>query len=143
MDSMNLIHQIQPRLKAMNAKIIFSTILTTLALTACSITPTDPNSPIVIEQHKNISAEPSTKHNLARLIKQKDNCVIEFTGNFETGKATEHWIFKGDQLISAFSNVDADIEKTHTIFDIQDAEKLSNFNALKKNFNASSLEICN
>lgn len=143
MDSINLIHQIQPRLKAMNAKIIFSTILTTLALTACSITPTDPNAPIVIEQHKNISAEPSTKHNLARLIKQKDNCVIEFTGNFETGKATEHWIFKGDQLISAFSNVDADIEKTHTIFDIQDAEKLSNFNALKKNFNASSLEICN
>ena len=143
MYSINLIHQIQPRLKAMNAKIIFSTILTTLALTACSITPTDPNSPIVIEQHKNISAEPSTKHNLARLIKQKDNCVIEFTGNFETGKATEHWIFKGDQLISAFSNVDADIEKTHTIFDIQDAEKLSNFNALKKNFNASSLEICN
>lgn len=143
MDSINLIHQIQPRLKAMNAKIIFSTILTTLALTACSITPTDPNSPIVIEQHKNISAEPSTKHNLARLIKQKDNCVIEFIGNFETGKATEHWIFKGDQLISAFSNVDADIEKTHTIFDIQDAEKLSNFNALKKNFNASSLEICN
>lgn len=143
MDSINLIHQIQPRLKAMNAKIIFSTILTTLALAACSITPTDPNAPIVIEQHKNISAEPSTKHNLARLIKQKDNCVIEFTGNFETGKATEHWIFKGDQLISAFSNVDADIEKTHTIFDIQDAEKLSNFNALKKNFNASSLEICN
>lgn len=143
MDSINLIHQIQPRLKAMNAKIIFSTILTTLALTACSITPTDPNAPIVIEQHKNISAEPSTKHNLARLIKQKDNCVIEFIGNFETGKATELWIFKGDQLISAFSNVDADIEKTHTIFDIQDAEKLSNFNALKKNFNASSLEICN
>ena len=143
MDSINLIHQIQPRLKAMNAKIILSSILTTLALTACSITPTDPNAPIVIEQHKNISAEPSTKHNLARLIKQKDNCVIEFIGNFETGKATEHWIFKGDQLISAFSNVDADIEKTHTIFDIQDAEKLSNFNALKKNFNASSLEICN
>ena len=112
-------------------------------LTACSTTPTNPNAPVVLEQHKNISAEPATKHNLARLIKQKDNCVIEFTGNFETGKAIEHWIFKGDQLISAFSNVDADIEKTHTIFDIQDAEKLSNFNALKKNFNASSLEICN
>ena len=112
-------------------------------LTACSTTPTNPNAPVVLEQHKNISAEPATKHNLARLIKQKDNCVIEFTGNFETGKATEHWIFKGDQLISAFSNVDADIEKTHTIFDIQDADKIKNFNALKKNFNASSLEICN
>ena len=112
-------------------------------LTACSTTPTNPNAPVVLEQHKNISAEPATKHNLARLIKQKDNCVIEFTGNFETGKATEHWIFKGDQLISAFSNVDADIEKKHTIFDIQDADKIKNFNALKKNFNASSLEICN
>ena len=127
----------------MKVKIIVANILTTLLLTACSTTPTNPNTPIVLEQHKNISAEPTTKHNLARLIKQKDNCVIEFTGNFETGKATEHWIFKGDQLISAFSNVDADIEKTHTIFDIQDAHKIKNFNALKKNFNASSLEICN
>ena len=126
----------------MKVKIIVANILTTLLLTACSTTPTNPNTPIVLEQHKNISAEPTTKHNLARLIKQKDNCVIEFTGNFETGKATEHWIFKGDQLISAFSNVDADIEKTHTIFDIQDANKIKNFNALKKNFNASSLEIC-
>ena len=127
----------------MNLKTICLTTFACLSLTACSTTPTNPNEPIVLEQHKNISAEPSTKHNLARLIKQKDNCVIEFIGNFETGKATELWIFKGDQLISAFSNVDADIEKTHTIFDIQDAEKLSNFNALKKNFNASSLEICN
>ena len=72
----------------MNSKIIISTILTPLTLTACSTTPTNPNAPIVIEQHRNISAEPTTKHNLARLIKQKDNCVIEFTGNFETGKAT-------------------------------------------------------
>ena len=127
----------------MNSKIIISILFTTTVITACSTTPTTPNAPVVLEQHKNISAEPSTKHNLARLIKQKDNCVIEFTGNFETGKATEHWIFKGDQLISAFSNVDADIEKTHTIFDIQDADKIKNFNALKKNFNASSLEICN
>ena len=127
----------------MTAKIILSTIFITATLTACTTTPTASNGPTVLEQHKNISAEPSTKHNLARLIKQTDNCVIEFIGNFETGKATEHWIFKGDQLISAFSNVDADIEKTHTIFDIQDADKLSNFNALKKNFNASSLEICN
>ena len=126
----------------MDSKIILSSILTTLALSACSTTPTNPNAPVVLEQHKNISAEPSTKHNLARLIKQKDNCVIEFTGNFETGIASEYWIFKGDQLISAFSNVDADIEKTHTIFDIQDADKIKNFNALKKNFNASSLEIC-
>lgn len=126
----------------MNPKIILSIALTTIAVTACSTTPTNPNTPIVLEQHKNISAEPTTKHNLARLIKQKDNCVIEFTGNFETGKATEHWIFKGDQLISAFSNIEANVENKQTVFDPKDADKINNFNALKKNFNASALEIC-
>ncbi len=126
----------------MKVKIIVANILTTLLLTACSTTPTNPNTPIVLEQHKNISAEPTTKHNLARLIKQKDNCVIEFTGNFETGKATEHWIFKGDQLISAFSNIEGNVENKQTVFDPKDADKINNFNALKKNFNASALEIC-
>ena len=126
----------------MNPKIILSIALTTIAVTACCTTPTNPNTPIVLEQHKNISAEPTTKHNLARLIKQKDNCVIEFTGNFETGKAIEHWIFKGDQLISAFSNIEANVENKQTVFDPKDADKINNFNALKKNFNASALEIC-
>ncbi|MDV8154806.1 hypothetical protein [Acinetobacter bereziniae] len=127
----------------MTKKIIFPAILMTLALSACSTTPTNPNAPTVLEQHKNISAEPNTKHNLARLIRQTDNCVIEFTGNFETGKATEHWIFKGEQLISAFSNVDADIEQKQTVFDPKDAEKLKNFNSLKNNFKAANLEKCN
>ncbi|WP_111860978.1 hypothetical protein [Acinetobacter sp. CFCC 10889] len=126
----------------MNAKIILSTIFITATLTACSTTPTNPNTPVVLEQHKNISAEPSTKHNLARLIKQKDNCVIEFTGNFETGKATEHWIFKGDQLISAFSNIDAEVENKQTVFDPNDAEKVKNFELLKKNFKAENLAKC-
>lgn len=127
----------------MTKKIIFPAILMTLALSACSTTPSNPNAPTVLEQHKNISAEPNTKHNLARLIRQTDNCVIEFTGNFETGKATEHWIFKGEQLISAFSNVDADIEQKQTVFDPKDAEKLKNFNSLKNNFKVSNLEKCN
>ena len=126
----------------MNLKFASTTLLCISALTACSTTPTNPNAPVVLEQHKNISAEPSTKHNLARLIKQKDNCVIEFTGNFETGKATEHWIFKGDQLISAFSNVNAEVENKQTVFDIQDTEKLKNFAALQKNFKATNLEKC-
>ena len=126
----------------MNPKIILSIALTTIAVTACSTTPTNPNTPIVLEQHKNISAEPTTKHNLARLIKQKDNCVIEFTGNFETGKAIEHWIFKGDQLISVFSNIEANVENKQPVFDPKDTDKINNFNALKKNFNASALEIC-
>jgi hypothetical protein len=127
----------------MTKKIIFSSIFMTLTLSACSTTPLNPNAPTVLEQHKNISAEPSTKHNLAKLIKQTDNCVIEFTGNFETGKATEHWIFKGDQLISAFSNVDAEVENKQTVFDPKDAEKLKNFNSLKNNFKAANLEKCN
>jgi len=140
----------------MNSKILLSVPLIAIVLTACSTTPTNPNAPTVLEQHKNISAEPSTKHNLAKLIKQTDNCVIEFTGNFETGKATEHWIFKGeqlistehwifkgDQLISAFSNVDAEVENKQTVFDPKDAEKLKNFNSLKNNFKTSNLEKCN
>lgn len=126
----------------MNLKFASATLLCISALTACSTTPTNPNTPVVLEQHKNISAEPSTKHNLARLIKQTDNCVIEFTGNFETGKATEHWIFKGDQLISAFSNIDAEVENKQTVFDPNDAEKVKNFELLKKNFKAKNLEKC-
>ena len=125
----------------MKFKGLFLTIF--IALTACSTTPTNPNAPVVLEQHKNISAEPSTKHNLARLIQQKDNCVIEFTGNFETGKATEHWIFKGDQLISAFSNVDSEVEKKQTVFNPEDTEKLKNFDSLKNNFKTSNLQKCN
>ena len=127
----------------MNSKILLSVPLIAIALTACSTTPTNPNTPTILEQHKNISAEPNTKHNLAKLIKQTDNCVIEFTGNFETGKATEHWIFKGEQLISAFSNVDAEVENKQTVFDPKDAEKLKNFNSLKNNFKTSNLEKCN
>ena len=126
----------------MKFKLILLTSFLTFTLTACSTTPTNPNAPVVLEQHKNISAEPSTKHNLARLIKQTDNCVIEFTGNFETGKATEHWIFKGDQLISAFSNIDAEVENKQTVFDPNDAEKVKNFELLKKNFKATNLEKC-
>ena len=127
----------------MNPKIVLSTVLIAFSLTACSTTPTNPNAPVVLEQHKNISAEPATKHNLARLIKQKDNCLIEFTGNFETGKATEYWIFNGDQLISAFSNVKADVENTQTVFDVQSPEKIKNFNSLKNNFKTLNLEKCN
>ena len=126
----------------MKSKIIFTLGLLTLTLTACSTTPSNPNAPVMLEQHKNISAEPTTEHNLARLIKQQDNCVIEFTGNFQTGKATEHWIFKGDQLISAFSNIKAEVKNQQTVFDIQNTEKQSNFTALKKNFKQSNLDKC-
>ena len=111
-------------------------------LTACSTTLTNLNAPVLLEQHNNIAVEPETKHNLARLIKQKDNCLIEFTGNFATGKATEYWIFKNDQLNSAFTKVDAQVEDQSTVFDPQDPEKIKNFNALKNNFKASNLKQC-
>lgn len=116
---------------------------TVIALTACSTPPINPNAPVVLEQHKNIAVEPETKHNLARLIKQKDNCLIEFTGNFETGKATEYWLFKDNQLISAFSNIDADVEDKQIIFDLNNAQKQANFLALKQNFKQKNLAKCN
>ena len=113
-----------------------------LFLAACSTTPSNPNATIVLEQHKNIAVEPETKDNLARLIKQKDNCLIEFTGNFATGKATEYWLFKNNQLISAFSRIDAQVEDQSTVFDPQDPIKVQNFNALKNNFKAANLKHC-
>jgi len=116
--------------------------LTCLTLTACSTTLTNLNAPVLLEQHKNIAVEPETQHNLARLIKQKDNCLIEFTGNFATGKATEYWLFKNDQLISAFTRVDAQVEDQSIVFDPKDPEKIKNFNALKNNFKASNLKQC-
>lgn len=126
----------------MKSKIIYTLGLLTLTLTACSTTPTNLNAPIVLEQHKNIAVEPETKHNLARLIKQKNNCVIEFTGNFETGKATEYWLFKGDQVISAFSNIQTQVKTKQTVFDPNKAEKIANFQSLIKNFKSSNLEQC-
>ena len=42
-------------MKLLNFVIALSSSLT---LTACSTTPTNPNTPIVLEQHKNIAVEP-------------------------------------------------------------------------------------
>ena len=126
----------------MNKKSGFTLSFLMFFLTACSTTLTNLNAPVLLEQHNNIAVEPETKHNLARLIKQKDNCRIEFTGNFATGKATEYWLFKNDQLISAFTKVDAQVEDQSTVFDPQDPEKIKNFNALKNNFKASNLKQC-
>ena len=116
--------------------------LIAICISACSTAPSNPNAPSVLEQHKNIAVEPTTKHNSARLIKQSNNCLIEFTGNFETGKATEYWIFKGEQLISAHTNLDAEVEKKQTVFNPAEPQIQSNFNALKKHFKPKNLEKC-
>ena len=124
----------------MYVKILLTLIF--IALTACSTTPSNPNAPYILEQHKNIAVEPTTKHNSARLIKQSNNCLIEFTGNFETGKATEYWIFKGEQLISAHTNLDAEVEQKQTVFNPAEPQIQSNFNALKNHFKAQNLQQC-
>lgn len=126
----------------MKIQALIISALTALSITACSTTPSDPNAPIILEQHKNISAQPETRHNLARLIKQSNNCVIEFTGNFQTGKATEYWIFKGDQLISAYSNLDTRAEDKQVIFHVNEPDKQKNFKSLKNNFSKKNLTKC-
>lgn len=123
-------------------KICLASILTGLSLTACTTTTIHPNTPVVLEQHKNIQAEPNTKNNQARLIQQKDNCVIEFTGNFEMGQATEYWIFKGDQLLSAYTRIHADTEQFQNVFDVHNAVQQQNFKILQKNFKKSNLAKC-
>lgn len=129
----------------------FQTLLlsavTALTLSACATTPKtlpsgEPATAFVLEQIKNIGAEPQTSHNSARLIKQSNNCDIEFIAEFNSGKATEHWIFEGDQLISAFSNIQSNEENKQIVFDPQDPAKIQNFHALKNNFKASHLKQC-
>lgn len=132
----------------MKLQTLIISAVTAFTLSACATTPkTLPSgeaaTAFVIEQHKNLDVEPNTKHNVARLIKQSNNCLIDFTGNFESGKATEYWIFKGDQLISAFSDLDSDAEDKQTVFDPNAAQTQANFHALKKNFAEKNLAQCN
>lgn len=126
----------------MKLKTLISTTLVTFTMTACTTAPSSPQTPVVLEQKKNLSVEPDTRHNSARLIKQSSNCLIEFTGNFAQGKATEYWLFKNGELLSAFSQVEADSEQQRTVFNIQDPEKLKNFAALQNNFKAKNVEQC-
>ena len=131
----------------MKLQTIFISAVTALTLSACATTPKtlpsgEPATAFVIEKHKNIDATPETKHNLARLIKQSNNCVIDFAGNFETGKATEYWIFKGQNLISAYSNVESENGVQQVVFDLNDPVKQENFASLKKNFSAKKLAQC-
>ena len=56
----------------MNIETVFITTILGVTLTACTTTPTTSNSPTVLEQHKNISAEPSTK-----LTSRVDSAVLK------------------------------------------------------------------
>ncbi|TCM69164.1 hypothetical protein EC844_103109 [Acinetobacter calcoaceticus] len=122
---------------------------TLLGLSACTLHPTPSttqaglNSPKVLEQHRNIQAEPATMQNRARLIQQQDNCVIEFKAQLSTGQATEYWIFKSTQLISAITQIQTETENIQRIFDLNDPQKQANFKALQNNFKKKNLEKCN
>lgn len=131
----------------MKLQTLLISAVTALTLSACATTPKtlpsgEPATAFVIEQHKNLDVEPVTKHNLARLIKQSNNCVIDFTGKFESGKATEYWIFKGDQLISAYTHLDTGAEPQQVVFDLNDPDKQENFKSLKSNFSKKNLAKC-
>ncbi|QIO06983.1 hypothetical protein [Acinetobacter shaoyimingii] len=119
---------------------------TALSLSACTLSPknqsTDPAA-FVIEQHKDIDAEPKTKHNVAQLLKHGDYCDIEFTAYLHTGTATEHWIFKDERLLSAFTLIDTEVQKKQIIFDPSQEHPQANFKALKSNFSNENLEQCN
>lgn len=123
-------------------KIYFASIFVGLSLTACTSTAIDTNTPVVLEQHKNIQAEPSTKTNQVRLIQQKNDCVIEFIGHFTAGQAKEYWIFKGNQLLSAYTQVNAESEKFQNVFDVDNLKQQENFKVLQKYFKKSNLAKC-
>ncbi len=127
-------------------KIIFISIFGGMSFTACSTFQT-PNlsSAQSLEQVKNIGASPTTEGNIAKLMKQDKNCVIEFTGYFDGGQAIEHWTFNHSGLISASSSTQHTTlvsANTSTAFDIDDPAVQANFKKLQSNFSANNLAQC-
>ncbi|MCH7335892.1 hypothetical protein [Acinetobacter sp. NIPH 2699] len=134
---------------ATSFKIISLSIISSIGFTACSISPPQNTATSqTLEQVKNIGASPSTEGNIAKLIKQDQHCMIEFTGYFDGGQAVEHWAFNQNGLISASSTTQHDQDKllaqptTATAFDVQDATVQTNFQKLQSNFSADKLAQC-
>ncbi|OEC89498.1 hypothetical protein [Acinetobacter sp. YK3] len=127
-------------------KIIFISIFGGMSFTACSTFQNpNPNSAQSLEQVKNIGASPTTEGNIAKLMKQDKNCVIEFTGYFDGGQAIEHWTFNHSGLISASSSTQHTTlvsANTSTAFDIDDPAIQANFKKLQSNFSANNLAQC-
>ncbi|GAA5630430.1 hypothetical protein Acal02_01030 [Acinetobacter calcoaceticus] len=127
-------------------KIIFISIFGGMSFTACSTFRTpNPSSAQSLEQVKNIGASPTTEGNIAKLMKQDKNCIIEFTGYFDGGQAVEHWTFNHSGLISASSSTQHTTlvsANTSTAFDIDDSAVQANFKKLQSNFSANNLAQC-
>ncbi|MCH7314110.1 hypothetical protein [Acinetobacter sp. ANC 3882] len=129
-------------------KIILLTCISAISFTACSTLSSTNTTAQSLQQVKNIGASPSTEGNLAKLIKQENHCMIEFTGYFDGGQAVEHWAFNQNGLISASSTTQHYKDKslaqptTATAFDVQDATVQANFQKLQSNFSANKLAQC-
>ncbi len=114
-----------------------------LTFTACTQLPTQsPNAQLLAQVH-NIEAFPEAHSNQANLLKYTNHCTIEFKANLGSGQATEHWSFKGNQLLSASTQVITEngLRKV-THFDLHDPAKQANFVALRNNFSAEQLVAC-
>lgn len=130
-------------------KMILLFAISGISFTACS-TLQSPMSTAQqpLEQVKNIGASPTTEGNIARLLKQGQNCTIEFTGYFDGGQAVEHWTFNQAGLVSAGSttqhlrNRTLVASNTATAFDIDDPAVQENFKKLQSNFSAGKLAQC-
>lgn len=129
-------------------KIILLTCISAISFTACSTLSSTNTTAQSLQQVKNIGASPSTEGNLAKLIKQENHCMIEFTGYFDGGQAVEHWRFDQNGLISASSTTQHYQDKTlaqpttSTAFDVQDATVQANFHKLQSNFSTDKLAQC-
>lgn len=130
-------------MKVTFVKNLFLSTIVCLTFTACTQLPTQsPNAQLLAQVH-NIEAFPKAHSNQAKLLKYTDHCTIEFKANLGSGQATEHWSFKGNQLLSASTQVITEngLRKV-THFDLHDPAKQANFVALRNNFSADQLVAC-
>ncbi len=135
---------IQKEMELMKLNAIILTALAGFALTACTSAPTIPQIQAgALQEIENVGVHPETTQNKAQLNKFADKCVIEFTGQLESGKVVEQWTFKGLTLISAGTATFAqDGTSTATAFDLYAPEVQKNFLALRNNFAKEALEQC-
>lgn len=131
-------------MELMKLNAIILTVIAGFALTACSTTPTIPHIKAgALQEVENLKVHPETTNNKAQLNKFADKCVIEFTGQLESGKIVEQWAFKGLTLISAGTATFAkDGTSTASAFDLYAPEVQQNFVSLRNNFAKEALAQC-
>lgn len=131
-------------MELMKLNAIVLTALAGLALSACTTTPPIPHiNAGALQEVDNLKAYPETTSNKAQLNKFSDKCIIEFTGQLESGKVVEQWAFKGLTLISAGTATFAkDGTSTASTFDLYAPEVQKNFLSLRNNFAKDALAQC-